>query len=273
MSLPLLPLTRAQGARIRALIRDKKVRAEEGAFVIEGPKSCLDVIRHHPESILSLTLSSRYLRDETPGERAVRSRLAVRQYSCSDDLFAKLSDVETPQGVLAVLRRPRWDESRVLGQSRVLGLYGDQLRDPANVGTIVRTLAALNLTGLWLSTDSVDCFSPKVVRATAASLLSLPVFYTREIRTFREQSCSIYSAVIPSTEAISLRNIRDAPRRLIVAVGNEGQGLSAGILKASSLKFCIPLARQVESLNVAATVAIAAFYFSGLPQAAEPPRR
>lgn len=270
MSLPLLPLTRAHGARVRALIRDKKVRAEEGAFVIEGAKSCLDVIRHYPDSILSLTLSSGYLRDESPGERAVRSRLAVRQYSCSDDHFAKLSDVETPQGMLAVLRQPRWDETRVLGQSRILGLFGDRLRDPANVGTIIRTLAALNLTGLWLSADSVDCFSPKVVRATAASLLSLPVFYTQEIRTFREQGCSIYSAVIPSAEAIPLRNIREAPRRLMLAVGNEGQGLSVHILKACGLKFCIPLARQVESLNVAATVAIAAFYFSGLPQIAEP---
>lgn len=272
MSLPLLPLTRAHGARIRALLRDKKVRAEEGAFVIEGAKSCLDVIRNHPDSILSVTLSSRYLRQETPGERAIRTRLAVRQFSCSDDLFAKLSDVETPQGILAVLRQPRWDETRVLAQSRVLGLYGDQLRDPANVGTIIRTLAALNFTGLWLSADSVDCFSPKVVRATAASLLTMPVFYTREIRTFRERNCSIYSAVIPSPEAIPLRNIRAAPRRLILAVGNEGQGLSAGILKASSLRFCIPLARQVESLNVGATVAIAAFYFSGLPQAADPSR-
>lgn len=267
MASPLLSLTRAQGILIRHLLQDKKVRATEDAFVIEGAKSCLDLIRQHPDSILDLTVSSRYLQSEDEAGRALRSKLAARQYTCSDRAFEKLSDVETPQGVLAVVRQPQWNEAQVFGQTRVLGIYGDQLQDPANMGTIIRTAAALNLSGVWLSSDSVDCFSPKVVRATAGSVLTLPIFYTKDFRMFAEQDCSMYSAVVPAPGTVTLRSIREVPRRLVIAVGNEGRGLAEELVKASSVRFSIPLAREIESLNVAATVAISAFYFSNLPTA------
>ncbi len=97
---PLKSLTRAQGTLIRNLLHDKKTRTHEGAFVIEGAKSCLDLIRQHPHAILSLTLSSRYLQVENEAERRIRFRLAARQFACSDAVFEKLSDVETPQGCL-----------------------------------------------------------------------------------------------------------------------------------------------------------------------------
>lgn len=263
---PLLQaLTRAQGTLIRDLLHDKKIRTHEGAFVIEGAKSCLDLIRRHPQAILSLTLSSRYLQDENESDRRIRSQLAGRQYSCSDAVFEKLSDVETPQGVLAVVRQPQWGEGQVLGQARVLGIYGDQVRDPANVGTIIRTAAALNLTGVWLSNDSADCFSPKVVRATAGAVMTLPIFRTQDMGIFSRYKCSVYSALVPSPGTVPLRSIREIPHRLVIAVGNEGRGLTPDLVKVSDVRFSIPLAREVESLNVAATVAIAAFYFSDLP--------
>jgi TrmH family RNA methyltransferase len=261
----LLPLTRAHGALVRNLLQDKKIRAREKAFVIEGAKCCLDLLQAHPESILSLTLSPQYLQREDPTARTARERLSVRQFTCSDDVFEKLSDVDTPQGVLAVVRQPRWDEGQILSQARVLGIYGDQLRDPANVGAIIRTAAALNLTGVWLSAESADCFGPKVVRSAAGAVLSLPVFCAQHLHTFAEHRCSMYSAVVPSSQSVSLRNIREVPHRLILAVGNESRGLSPDVVKASSLTFSIPLARDVESLNVAATGAISAFYLSGLP--------
>lgn len=267
MSSPLLSLTRAQGSLIQSLLTDKKVRTKEGAFVVEGAKSCLDLIRQHPDSILSVTLSPRYLQTEGRMARTMRSKLSIRQFTCSDSVFGKLSDVEAPQGILAVVRQPQWNEEQIWGQARVLGLYGEQLQDPANVGAIIRTTAALNLTGLWLSSDSADCFSPKVVRSAAGAVLTLPIFRTARLQTFSERHCSIYAAVVPSPETVPLRTIREIPHRVVIAVGNEGRGLTPELLKASNLRFSIPLAEEVESLNVAATVAISAFYFSGLPAA------
>ncbi len=258
-------LTRAQGSLIRQLLREKRVRSSEEAFVVEGAKSCHDVISGHPQAIRSLLVSPNYLRVETDAERKRRSSLGARQFLCADSVFAKLTDVEVPQGILAVVQQPRWDEGQLLGRSRILGIYGDRLQDPANVGAIIRTAAALNLSGVWLSADSADHFSPKVVRAAAGTLLSLPTFRTADLRTVTLSECEIYSAVLSSADKVPIREIRTAPGRLLVAVGNEGAGLSSEVMQASQVRFSIPLAEGVESLNVAATVAISAFYFSGLP--------
>ncbi|MGC4095575.1 MAG: TrmH family RNA methyltransferase [Nitrospira sp.] len=170
---PLPALTRAQALLIRQLIRDKKTRSSEGAFVLEGSKSCLDLLYRHPQSIRSLIVSPRFLQAETETDRHARARLSARQFVCPDAGFEKLTDVEMPQGILAVVHQPRWDEMQVLGRPSALGIYGDRLQDPANIGTIIRTAAALNLSGVWLSADSADHFSPKVVRAAAGHMLSL----------------------------------------------------------------------------------------------------
>lgn len=257
-------LTRAQSSLIRGLLRDKKTRTREGAFVVEGAKPCGDLISRYPRSILSLILSPRYLRVEAAADQRARTRLQARQFVCRDADFEKLTDVDAPQGILAVVRQPQWDEGRVFGRTHVLGIYGDRLQDPANVGAIIRTAAALNLSGVWLSADSADHFNPKVVRATAGAMLSLPVFYARDFRSLSSYGCEIYSAVLPSTDIVPIRSIQARPGRLMIAVGNEGVGLAQDIVKASSVKFSIPLAEGVESLNVAATAAISAFYFSGL---------
>jgi RNA methyltransferase, TrmH family len=262
---PVSSLTRAQAALIRALIQDKKVRVREGAFVLEGAKACFQCIVRHPESVISLTLSSRYLREEDETGRSLRAQLNVPQFSCTDDIFEKLSDVHSPQGILAMIRTPKWDDGHLWRQSnKILGIYGERIRDPANVGAIIRTAAGLDLSALWLSSDSADCFSPKVVRATAGTVLDFPVIYVKSCSGFTDHHCSIYSAVLPSSGTVSLRSIRKVPRRLVVAVGNEGQGLNPKTLEMSDVRFTIPLARGVESFNVSATVAISAFYMSGI---------
>ena len=260
----LAALTRAQASLIRQLLRDKKTRSKEGAFVLEGTKACLDLIHRHPQSILSLVVSPRFLCVEGEADRTVRMKLHARQFVCPDAGFEKLTDVEMPQGILAVVRQPGWDEAKVFGRTSVLGIYGDRLQDPANVGAIIRTAAALTLSGVWLSTDSADHFSPKVVRATAGTILSLPIFRTRNFQAFSSYGCEIYSAVLAAADIVPIRSIQTIPSRLMIAVGNEGAGLAPDIVKVSSVRFSIPLAKGVDSLNVAATAAISAFYFSGL---------
>jgi RNA methyltransferase, TrmH family len=260
----LAALTRAQASLIRQLLRDKKTRSKEGAFVLEGTKACLDLIHRHPQSILSLVVSPRFLCVEDEADRRVRMKLHAHQFVCPDAGFEKLTDVEMPQGILAVVRQPGWDEATVFGRTSVLGIYGDRLQDPANVGAIIRTAAALNLSGLWLSADSADHFSPKVVRATAGTILSLPIFHTRNFQAFSSYGCEIYSAVLAAADIVPIRSIQTIPSRLMIAVGNEGAGLAPDIVKVSNVRFSIPLAKGVESLNVAATAAISAFYFSGL---------
>lgn len=267
MSALLRPLTRAHGAFVRHLLHDKKSRLSEGAFIIEGAHACRDLIRSFPGQILSLTISTRYLHQEDADAYAARNTLPVTQYSCPDDTFKKLSDVDMPQGILATVKMPIWKEEDVLAQTHVLGVYGERLQDPTNVGTIIRTAAGLGLSGVWLSPDSVDCFHPKVVRGTAGAILALPVFQGAAFSTLSAAGCALYAAVVSSPEACDLRAITARAPRSIIAVGNESQGLSAASIAASSRTYSISLERGIDSLNVSVTSAISSYYFSGLPVA------
>ncbi len=126
--MPQLPeLTRAWASRIRQLLRDKKTRLKEGVFVLEGAKSCLDLIHRYPQSIVSLIVSPRFLSLETEADRRARTKLPARQFLCPDADFDRLTNVEMPQGILAVVRQPRWDEAQVPGNA-CTGLYGIDCR-------------------------------------------------------------------------------------------------------------------------------------------------
>ena len=263
-SLPFL--TRSQGAHIRVLLLDRHVRTQEGSFVVEGAHAVRDLLTRYPEEILTIVTAHGYLPKERQGDRLVRPASSTQQYSCSDLQFSKLSDLEAPQGILAVVRQPTWDEENVLKQPAVLGIFGEQLQDPANVGAIIRTAAALNVSALWLTPESADVYQPKVVRATSGVLLALPIFTARNVSGLIRQGCQIFAAEVTGDGTVSIDEIHQVSRKLVLAVGNESRGLSAQLLRQATIRFTIPLSRNVESLNVAATVAIATFYFSRLPK-------
>jgi RNA methyltransferase, TrmH family len=234
--------------------------------VVEGAHAVQDLLTRYPKQILTIVSAHSYLSKEGQSDRLVRFASSAKQYSCSDLQFLKLSDLDTPQGILAVVQQPTWDEEIVLRQPTVLGIFGEQLQDPANVGAIIRTAAALNVSGLWLTPESADVYHPKVVRATTGVLLALPIFASKDVSGLIRQGCRIYAAEVAGGGALSIDEIHHAPRKLVLAVGNESRGLSARIRKQATTRFTIPLSRDVDSLNVAATVAIATFYFSRLPK-------
>lgn len=262
-SLPLL--TRSQGAHIRELLLDNRVRAQNGAFIIEGAHAVQDILTRYPDQIITLVTSHGYLRGGH-GDRLVQLASSTKQYTCPDFQFSKLSDLDSPQGILAVVRQPTWNEEMVLGQPSVLGIYGENLQDPTNVGAIIRTAAALNASALWLTHESVDIYHPKVVRATSGVLLALPIFTVKDISGLIRQGCQVFAAEVAGDGTIPIDDIHQVPWKLVLAVGNESRGLSHEIRLQASTRFTIPLSRDVESLNVAATVAIATFFFSRLPK-------
>ena len=259
-------LTRSEGAYIRELLLDKDTRAEGRSFVVEGIHAVRDLLARYPDQILTIVTAHGYLSKEGPGEQAVRAASSTTQYSCSDLQFSRLSDMDAPQGILAVVRKPAWDEGEVLRQPAVLGIFGEELQDPANVGAIIRTAAALNASALWLTTGSVDVYHPKVVRATSGMLLALPIFTVRDASKLIQQGCQIFAAEATGDGTLPIDEIRHVTRRLVLAVGNESRGLSAQLRRQATTRFNIPLSRDVESLNVAAAVAIALFHFSRLPK-------
>lgn len=266
MAVSLALLTRSQGAHIRDLLLDKRVRAKDSAFVVEGAHAVRDLLIRYPDQILMIVVAHGYLAKEGGSDRLVRLASSTPQYSCPDSQFSKSSDLATPQGILAVVRQPAWDEESLLKQPTVLGIFGEHLQDPTNVGTIIRTAAALNASALWLTPESADVFHPKVVRASSGVVLALPIFAAKNVSGLIRQGCRVFAAEVTGDGVVPIDEIHHAPRKLVLAVGNESRGLSAQIRRQANARFTIPLSRDVESLNVAATVAIATFHFSRLPK-------
>lgn len=254
------PLTRAQAARIRELLREKRARNAEGAFVIEGAKPVYDALLHRPAIVTAVVVSAGHEDRESGQQHRLRAARNISSFRCSDRTFSTFSTLDSPQGILAVVKQPYWNEEMVLAQPSLFGVYGEQLQDPANVGAIIRTAAALNVDALWLTPESADVYNPKVVRASAGAVLSLPIFVTEHVGRLTAKGMVVFAAEAGSGDAIHLESIRTVPKRLVVAVGNESRGLSAQTVKQAACRFTIPLSRHVESLNVAASVAIALHY-------------
>jgi TrmH family RNA methyltransferase len=254
-------LTRAHSARIRELLRDKRARHAEGAFIIEGAKPVYDAILHHTASVQSIVVTVDHERRESPRQRVLRQSRNISSFQCSSRTFSTFSTLESPQGILAVVKQPRWNEDLLLRQPRLFGMYGEHVQDPANVGTIIRTAAALNVDALWLTPDSADIYNPKVVRASAGTVLALPIFMAEDAVRLVSSGINVFAAEVSGRNSVNMETIRTVPKRLVLAVGNESRGLSALTLEQAARRFTIPLSRQVESLNVAATAAIVLHYF------------
>jgi len=263
---PFPNLASSKAALIRDLLRLKRKREAERAFVMEGAKPILELLRGKSPALLAVVATPTFLEKSPQTTTSILEQTRAAVYSCRDAIFEKLSDVSTSQGVLAIVRQPEWDQEAIFRRPRLFGIYGECLQDPANVGAIIRTALAFHADALWLSADSADAFNPKVVRATAGALLMLPVFPLKDLSLFTQQRCTLVAAEPPSKGGPGIRAIANLPLRAILALGNESRGLSEATLKQAEFRFHIPVNPAINSLNVAASAAIAAFYFSTLPR-------
>lgn len=262
---PLQPLPSLKAKLIRDLLRHKRTRDQERAFVIEGEKPVLELLVARPAMLRAVVVAESRLRKPGPLRQALSGGRAPA-YVCRDSLFEQFSEVASPAGLLAVVDQPAWDQPAILQRPQVLGLYGECLQDPANVGAILRTALGFGLDALWLTPDSADIFNPKVVRATAGSVLALPVFTIADVGHLIEQGWTVLAAEPPGPSSRAIRDIASIPARSVLAFGNESRGLSDATVKRAALRFHIPVSPAIQSLNVAAAAAVAAFYFSRLPR-------
>ncbi|MDE3226493.1 MAG: RNA methyltransferase, partial [Nitrospirota bacterium] len=128
------------------------------------------------------------------------------------------------------------------------------------------------LDALWLSADSADVFNPKVVRATAGGILKLPVLYIKDVAELTGQGCALLASVPAGKASRPITDLTNLPERAVLVFGNESRGLSDATLQRATVRFHIPVSQAIESLNVAASVAIAAFYFRMLSQRVSGPQ-
>lgn len=216
----------------------KKFRDQEGLFVAEGPK----VIRELLDEGLELkSLFVKHL-DEWDGFSAKE---------ISDDELRKISFLTTPNEALAVFEKPKV----ITASESDLIVALDAVRDPGNLGTIIRLCDWFGVRRLMCSTDTVDCFNPKVVQATMGSLARVQINYLDLELYLKETTLPVYGGFMDGESIYSLT----LPSAAVIVLGNEANGISRKIENCINNRVSVPRfgnLQKTESLNVSTAGAI-----------------
>jgi TrmH family RNA methyltransferase len=171
-----------------------------------------------------------------------------------DALFAQLSELKTPNGLLTLVDVPR--PSALPAHSQFILLLED-IQDPGNLGSILRSAAAAGCDAVFLSTGCADAWSPKVLRAAMGGHFALNIHENSDlIAVTREFGGKLMAATLQAERSLYASNLRG---KLGFAIGNEGAGLSNELQDAVQERFIIPMPGKVESLNAAAATAVCLF--------------
>lgn len=237
-------------------------RKKEGLFVAEGIKMFLEA----PES----GLEEVYVSESFFGDGALRQEAAMKLERCgyetvSEAVFAKMSDTQSPQGILCVLRQPVHTLEEMLGTDGTpLLLVLENLQDPGNLGTIMRTGEGAGVSGIVMSRDTVDIYNPKTIRATMGSVYRVPFLYAEDIREtvkrMKQGGMGIYAAHLDGRKYYDECDYR---RPTAFLIGNEGNGLTEETAGLADTYIRIPMAGKLESLNAAVASALLIYEAAG----------
>jgi RNA methyltransferase, TrmH family len=233
----------------------RKAREKHSMFVAEGVRSVEELLRS------GLTVRGALVAPQlvdAPRGRALREQLERSQIETaevSERDFRSAAETESPQGILAIADVPRrtLDTLEIPAVCRVLLLDG--LQDPGNVGTILRTAAALGATGTIALPGTVDLWNAKVIRGSMGAQFRHPVVHAGVDDTLGFLARHSIELWATDTTGVPLER-GGAPRRLAIALGNEGAGISSSIGAKAQRTISLPISGDVESLNVAVAAGI-----------------
>lgn len=238
-------ITNKKIKEIQELKTKLKARRETGLFVVEGER----IVKEMPED----HLKELYVSEEFASLHSDPARGEI----LPDKIFEKLSDTKTPQGILAVMRKPSFSPETIFSKKKGLFLILEAIQDPGNLGTIFRSAEGAGADGIIVVKGTTDIYAPKAVRSTMGSIFRVPHFFTETIgeaaELLRSHGVRLYSAELSGEKRYDSADYRSASAFLI---GNEGNGLSEEARKLSDEGIRIPMGGSLESLNAAVAASL-----------------
>ena len=235
-------------------------RREDGVFIMEGIRGFSEI----PEEKLRYVLVSESFAESRPDVmediRNKQARASFQARTVRDDVFRKLSDTLTPQGILAVVEALRYTEDEILDTENGLLILLENLQDPGNLGTILRSAEASGVSGVIMNRTCVDVYNPKVIRATMGACLRMKFCVVEDlsetVRKIREKGGAVYAAHLKGAVPYDENDYRGMTAFMI---GNEAEGLSDALTSCADGRIIIPMHGSVESLNAAMAATILMF--------------
>lgn len=235
-------------------LKERRFRDKENLFILEGLRLIEEAIRANMD-IEYIIISKDY--EDKFNDLLLENNISSNKIiTLSNNLFMQLASTENPQGIIAVIKKN--DEKKDL--SGDFFLICDKVQDPGNLGTIIRTAHAAGVDGIILTKGTVDIYNDKTIRSTMGSIFYVPIFYDDKdftiIRNLKKDGfCLVATSLKESRNFFE----EDLKGKIILAVGNEGNGISNEIFELADKKVKIPMPGGAESLNVSIATSIILF--------------
>jgi TrmH family RNA methyltransferase len=250
---------RSPKVRAVAKLAKKQRRLEAGLFLVEGPQATREALTFRPELVNDIFLTPA-AHEKNPDLVELAERSGCEVTVASDAVIEQMADTVTPQGVVAVARYldVTVDEVLATGASHLVVLH--EVKDPGNVGNIIRTADAAGVDAVIVTADSVDVFNPKVVRATTGSIFHIPVVMGVElvptIESLKSAGVRIFAADADGTSLGQVRSEGGLSAPLAWLLGNEAHGLSPEDERLADTTVSVPMFGKAESLSLQTAAAI-----------------
>lgn len=238
-------ITSTSNTKIKTIVKynkSAKDRKKDDVFLVEGVR----MFREVPTDMLVETYATQKFFEE---HQELFDNIS---YELVDDhIMNTITDTKTPQGVVSIVKRRHYTLDEVCESTLPLIMALENIQDPGNLGTIMRTSEGAGVTGLLMSKDTVDIYNPKVVRATMGSIFRIPFLYvedlTQIVHDLQSKGFEGYSAHLQGKIFYDYNYTKPT----IFCIGNEGNGLSDELSMTTKSKIKIPMCGSVESLNAA----------------------
>lgn len=241
---------------IIALQKKGKTRKEQDVFIVEGIKMILEA---PVGRLIQLYVAEGYFAQQE--HRADLEKICnyhkIKYEIVTDKVFQEITDTQTPQGILAVVRQFHYQlEDLFLKEQPAHLIILEGLQDPGNLGTILRAGEGAGITGIVMSKGTVDIYNAKVIRSTMGSIYRVPFFYTdclKDVIEKIQKRCTIYAAHLQGEYCYEKE---DYTKDTAFLIGNEANGLSKEVASYANRLVKIPMLGEVESLNAAIAASI-----------------
>lgn len=224
-------------------LKHKKYRKELQLYVVEGKKVVEEALKLKKDKVKNIFVSESY---------AKKNIIEKTSYIIQDDIFEYISEDKNPEGILCIMELEENVEILDTTQNTIVIL--DNIRDPGNLGNILRTAAGLNLKQIILSSETVDPYMPKVIRSSMGTIFNLNIFELNIVDIIGKLKQEGYNIVTAQMDGKSIFEYTN--QKTAVIFGNEANGVSEEIEQVADEHISIPMPGNIESLNVASSVSV-----------------
>ena len=240
-------------------LKDKKYRDQNNEYIIEGIKLVQEAIQEKAK-IKQIVICEENKQTELISKEMLYE---IAKYECiyvTQKIFNTITDVKNPQGILAILEKPNIENNQVDYSENIIVVL-DDIQDPGNLGTILRTVDSIGLKQIVVSKGTTDAYNPKVVRSTMGAIFRTNIIEVENLEKFlKETRRHKYETVVttPNTEQ-TIYEINY--HKKVIIIGNEANGVNPAIIKTADKKVKIPMPGKSESLNASVATAIVLYEY------------